>query len=135
MLIRNQEIEDELYDIFRPDSLEMTGSYIVDPANAKDIDFIGDLGFGPKDNPWWLKLWKIKNAGWKQTNDERYPDNKWIKATFRKGDYNLIVPADEYQFVSWQMATDVLRNLPHLFLKKEDRVALFETIRYRREKI
>lgn len=102
--------------------LHPTGSrYICDPPVMNtDIDFIvlvGEMAIAVLD---------LVSAGWKRPNNgEGYGDKSYL-TTFRRGEYNLIVMTDRKKFDKWVKATEEAKKKN--LTKKEDRVALFESI-------
>lgn len=94
-----------------------TGSRLVDPERAVDIDIV-ILDYPDREA-------RMAALGYERTGrDQEYPNSSLVQ-TYRKGDLNIIV-VDEASYPKWRKATALL---VHMQLKeKHQRVTLFQFI-------
>jgi hypothetical protein len=101
----------------------VTGSYLVDPETANDIDIVlvhdKDLN---------TKLFAI---GCNKSNNEKYKKGggaKTIRSTWRRGQYNIVVVHDEMAAALWRAFSNIISHKDYQFTDKEARIYLHELI-------
>lgn len=103
--------------------LFVTGSYLVNPETANDIDVVMVYD---KDIDT-----KLNVSGCKRTNNEKYKlggGAKTIRSTWRYGDYNIIVVHDEMAAALWRAFSNIISHKDYQFTDKKDRIYLHELI-------
>jgi vacuolar-type H+-ATPase subunit F/Vma7 len=101
----------------------VTGSYLVNPETANDIDVVMVY-----DKDIDTKLYAI---GCKRTNNEKYKlggGAATIRSTWRKGDYNIIVVHDKIAESLWHAFSNIISHKDYQFIDKKDRIYLHELI-------
>lgn len=99
----------------------ITGSFVVNPELANDIDIV--LLYDEKLYD------KLVNIGFHQTNKDEYLPDLTLLTTWRFNNYNLIVVKDEPAFTLWRVFTNIISSGLFDVSKKEIRVALHTLIK------
>ncbi len=111
-----------LLSLITPDYF-VTGSYLIDPDKANDIDIV--LVHNKELD---VKLFAL---GCEKTNKEKYKlggGAATIRSTWRKNDYNIIVVHDNIAAALWKAFSNILSNPDYEFSLKEERIKLHELI-------
>lgn len=111
-----------LLGLVTPDWI-LTGSYLVNPDTANDIDIVL-----VHDDELDLKLYAL---GCEKTNKAKYDKGggaKTIRSTWRRGDYNIIVVHDKIAAALWSAFSNVIAHKDYQFTNKKDRIYLHELI-------
>lgn len=115
----NDTIFESLVECGAP--LHVTGSYLITPDKANDIDVVM-LNIPNLD----LILKALK---FKRTNLEGYKSKaKTLRSTWRKEQYNVLVVKDITAYMLWQAFSNVIANKDYAFVEKADRVKLADLI-------
>ena len=100
----------------------MTGSYLVNPDKANDIDIVVLYRDGINE--------EIKALQFEKTGKEykKSPSGITLKSVWRRDKYNLIVVKDEIAFVLWKAFSDVISHNKEQYKEKQSRIDLHELI-------
>lgn len=100
----------------------ITGSYLVDPEKANDIDVVVVYNDDIHD--------KIKKLGFKRSGREyeKSASSTTLKSVWRNDKYNLIVVKDEIALALWKAFSDVISNDKENYTDKNSRIKLHELI-------
>lgn len=98
----------------------ITGSFIVSPENAKDIDIVlVDIE---------SKL--LEERGYERRDNEYHLNkDRTLLSVWRKNNYNLIVVKNNTAFLLWKAATKLLVSSPWDYEDKSDRTYMFDNIK------
>lgn len=114
------------YDIFLPlihlnIRSHITGSYLVNPELANDID-IAMLYYEDVER-------YLISLGFVQTSIKGYESKaKTLHSTYRNGVYNVLVIKDKAAYALWQAFSNVISNPAYSFTDKSDRIKLADLI-------
>lgn len=100
----------------------ITGSYLVDPEKANDIDLVIRHQDDIND--------KIRDLGFYRSGKEykKSASGNTLKSVWRKDKYNLIVVRDEIAFALWRAFSNIISNDKENYTEKSSRVKLHELI-------
>lgn len=101
----------------------ITGSYLVDPDKANDIDIVVIYKDGIDEE---IKALKFEKTLGKEYN--RSPSGVTLKSVWRKDKYNLIVVKDEIAFALWKAFSNIISADKNNYMEKESRIRLHELI-------
>lgn len=110
-----------LQALVHPNPLLITGSFVVTPEIAHDIDVVMIY-----NNHLYQDL---EGMGFHQTNKEEYLPDPTLVSTWRFNDYNVIVVKDTLAHTLWQAFTNIISDDTFDFTLKEDRITLHEHIK------
>lgn len=101
--------------------MHITGSYLITPDKANDIDVV------MLDIPNLDLI--LKALGFTRTNLEGYKSKaKTLKSTWRKEQYNVLVVKDATAYALWKAFSNVIANKDYAFVEKADRIKLADLI-------
>lgn len=100
----------------------ITGSYLVDPEKANDVDLVVIDRTGLEK--------EIKALGFKRSGREyeKSASSTTLRSVWRKDQYNLIVVKDEIAFALWQAFSNIISYNKENYLNKDSRIKLHELI-------
>lgn len=114
------EIYEELMSL--PNRPFMTGSYIVNPDKANDIDIV--LLNSPDLHKTLRDMGFVQ--GWGSYKESR--SSHTLASTWRKNQYNLLVAKDIISYTMWEVFTNIISHPDYPLEVKSDRVKLHEII-------
>lgn len=100
----------------------MTGSYLVNPDKANDIDIVVLYRDGINEE---IKALQFEKIG---KEYKKSPSGITLKSVWRRDKYNLIVVKDEIAFALWKAFSNIISADKNNYMEKESRIRLHELI-------